>query len=161
MEGTSEELLVTSACIVKGIGVLETEDFLVGSARGSEGGAVEGTWHHWGPPVEDADCPGHGYRHRGHSAHGRGHVRAQTGRRDSFMGHVDYLRCRINGATLADFSGTGWFNHEPDHTFRVVVQDVEPPARDYYRLIVLDPYGDLVFDAAGTVEPGDVSISLR
>jgi hypothetical protein len=42
---------------------------------------------------------------------------------DSFVGTPDWLECRVNGSTVADFTGTGSWNGAPGYPFRVHVQD--------------------------------------
>ena len=46
---------------------------------------------------------------------------------DGFIGAPDWLECRVNGATVADFTGTGSWNGAPGYTFRVHVQDRGAP----------------------------------
>lgn len=46
---------------------------------------------------------------------------------DGLVGSADWLECRVNGATVADFTGTGSWNGSPGYTFRVHVQDRGTP----------------------------------
>lgn len=50
---------------------------------------------------------------------------ATTG--DALVGTPDWLQCRVNGSTVADFTGTGSWNGAPGYTFRVHVQDRGTP----------------------------------
>ncbi|MFO0684247.1 MAG: hypothetical protein U0234_19495 [Sandaracinus sp.] len=45
----------------------------------------------------------------------------------SFVGTPDWLECRVNGSTVADFTGSGTWNGTPGYTFRVHVQDRGSP----------------------------------
>jgi hypothetical protein len=42
---------------------------------------------------------------------------------DALAGTPDWLECRVNGSTVADFTGTGTWNGAPGYQFRVHVQD--------------------------------------
>lgn len=42
-------------------------------------------------------------------------------------GTPDWLECRVNGSTVADFTGSGTWNGAPGYTFRVHVQDRGTP----------------------------------
>ncbi len=45
----------------------------------------------------------------------------------SLVGTPNWLQCRVNGSTVADFTGTGTWNGAPGYTFRVHVQDRGTP----------------------------------
>lgn len=45
----------------------------------------------------------------------------------TFVGTPDWLECRVNGSTVADFTGSGTWNGASGYTFRVHVQDRGTP----------------------------------
>ncbi len=51
----------------------------------------------------------------------------QSSTSDSLVGTPDWLECRVNGSTVADFTGTGTWNGTPGYSFRVHVQDRGAP----------------------------------
>lgn len=80
--------------------------------------------------------------------------------RDRLVGHVDSISCEQNGALLITIDGTGRFNGERDHIFRVTIQDRQDPAQaDFYRVTVIDPDLELAYTAEGDMTRGDVRSS--
>lgn len=145
VEGQVQAAVEAASCRVRGMGALEDHEFFVARARASEDDA-RGILVHWGAPAE---APGRGRGRGWHHAHGR---------RDHFVGHADGLRCRLNGSKVADVEGTGHWNGEGDHVFRLRMEELEDPSVDFYRLTVIDPDGALVYTVSGDVVAGRIKV---
>lgn len=96
-DGIAAPLVVTSHCTIDGSGALASGETAAGGVR-DEGGTFGGSWTDVVPGLGTLE-----------------------------VAAVSSLECRLNGATVGEFAGTGSWNGAPGYDYRVVIQDRGAP----------------------------------
>lgn len=98
-------------------------------------------------------------KHVGDRAVGHWTHRTPDGRR--LKGKIESLDCAQNGRLLITIQGVGKFDGVTNAPFEVTVHDArEGEPADYYRVIIVDPAGNLLYTAEGFLASGDVEATL-